>query len=318
MNKLKEIVEGRIQGAEHDCGRLGPSYDADCVVLTGKFFQWKGHSRSKVAPGGMIAPSPKGNLLIVNGDEESQDGELDSHAIMDNLSTDSVTMSLICLKRLFQRKSVWQIPDIKIVDYAGDHHIRLTSAEKGADPGTLRPPVGYTRIFDEWHRSATVVFTIASDRKHTYLMGTDEGSYYGVKVPGRHRTVKGCYTALIPKVARGKAFQRQGEWFLVPVEASKVPETPKCIVTCTDPDCTVDEPDGPHNWSGFALPVTDNDSSRHLIVSDDIRVAKDGTVYAHNPVLHHSRSQHREISATGWVRFACNTAVRAVSVQGVD
>ena len=315
---MKEIVEGQIQGVEYHCGRMGPSFGQNSVVLTGKFFQWKGHARSKVAPGGMIAPSADGNILILNGDTEGRADELDSYMMENDLATTSVTMSFICLKRLFKRKSVWQIPDIKILDYAADSYIRLTEAQKRARPETLRSPVGYTRINDSWHRSATVVFTIASDKKHTYLMGTDEGSYFGVKIPGRHTTVKDCYTALIPPVARGKPFRRQGEWFLVPVNASKVPAVAECIVTCVDPDHSVSNTDNPHNWSGFALPVTDNDSSRHLIVSDDIRVAKDGTVYARSPSLCHSRSQHKDVEVNGWVRFACNTAVRAVSVQGVD
>ncbi len=316
--KLKEIVKNAVQRAEFPIRGCGPGAGLeDTLVLAGRFFQWKGFSRMRYAPAGMIAQSPKGNVLLQNGDETDHEDELDTYGMYSE-GVPAVTVSLICLKRLLRRANVWSIPKITILDRTNDSYIPLTPVESKAKPFTLKPRPGYSLVNGEWHRSATIVFTVDSDRKNTCLLGTDEGSYFGVKIPGRHSTVKACYEALIPKIARGKAFQRQGEWFLVPVKDSEVPEVPKCLVTCAGPDCQVDEPDGPHNWAGFALPVTDDGSSRHLITSDDIRVAKNGTVYALDPTLKHSRSQHKEVYARGWVRFACNTALRAVSVQGVD
>ena len=64
----------------------------------------------------------------------------------------------------------------------------------------------------------------------------------------------------------------------------------------------------------------DNLSSEHLVCSAQIRVDKNGIVYAFEPKLVHNSGGHEDLIAkkAGWYAFHCNTAKRSFSVDGVD
>jgi len=87
-----------------------------------------------------------------------------------------------------------------------------------------------------------------------------------------------------------------------------------------------------------SLPVDDVESSEHRIISNhssclqesydsgegedcgDIRIDWDGQIFARNFRLIHSNGDHENFSSNDdtWKTFHCNTALRSVSVEGVD
>jgi hypothetical protein len=140
-----------------------------------------------------------------------------------------------------------------------------------------------------------------------YLFGQDEGTYFGCELPPyavRPTTVADAFQLLTPVKARNKVgVQRQGEWFSVPTIEEKVPSLDKCLAS---------------NNCCLNLPVAHPDSHLHEIQSVDIRLAKDGVIYALDPVVKHNAGEHEDLVAQGWVMFACNTAVQSFSVEGVD
>ena len=58
--------------------------------------------------------------------------------------------------------------------------------------------------------------------------------------------------------------------------------------------------------------------AKHFVGSTDVRVSKDGIVYAKNPTLTHENGDHPNVTSKDWVAYYRNTAVRAFSVEGVD
>ena len=83
----------------------------------------------------------------------------------------------------------------------------------------LSIPAGFTLLPNgKLHSPATV---IVSTKKETGLMGMDENSYFGVILPKRITTIADAYEVLIPEGAKGKPYDRQGEWFFVPVSVEE-------------------------------------------------------------------------------------------------
>ena len=70
--------------------------------------------------------------------------------------------------------------------------------------------------------------------------------------------------------------------------------------------------------SQIILPISSPNSARHIVKATDGRVGKDGRVFAFNPNVEHSQSQHEDMRCFGWREFRRNTAVRSVSMEGVD
>ena len=65
----------------------------------------------------------------------------------------------------------------------------------------------------------------------------------------------------------------------------------------------------------LVLPIEDEHSNEHLIKSADGRI-KDGKIYSHGFILEHD--YHEAIHGDVWVTFHRNTALKSVSVEGVD
>jgi len=271
---------------------------------------------------------------VIAGDEDFRDSSLEDISRIDGLK--SVTVSFECLRRFYdtKKKEATQYDAAKklidgtlsIVDYIPDNRIDLNAEEKKVlknwkaaidrwenNPEgkkrpacSLKPPkAGYTLVGNEWHCSATVLF-YDSENDYTILIGQDEGTYFGVQLADNPKTVASAYTSLIPKEIRNiSGWERQGEWFAVPV--AEPPAVQDCIIEGSSDSCGT-----------FSLNRDSDDSAHHNIESDEIRVGKDGIVYANNPTLAHENNDHADLVSKGWVAYYRNTAVRAFSVQGVD
>lgn len=254
------------------------------------------------------------NLLLVNGDanewgdESALVGELDEY--------DMPVASFRCLARFYDTDDAGLVKrlaagTLKVIDYTPGNSIPLTAAEKKTKDNSkegwkkLKPPeAGYSLISGaSWHRSGSVLF--CDEAKNMYiLVGQDEGTYFGVELPGKVKTIADAYESLIPKAVKGQSYKRQGEWFMVPVDPKAVPETKDCVLQFDNCDYAV------------FLPLDTPESNRHTLISDDGRVGPDGTVYVKSPRVTHD--EHAELSGTGWYTFHKNTAKRAFSEQGVD
>jgi hypothetical protein len=143
--------------------------------------------------------------------------------------------------------------------------------------------------------------------KSTFLIGQDEGTYFGVELPKNCKTLEEAFTMLIPKEIRNKSFLRQGEWFAVEVDEDDVPASEEAVLMITNPD-----PESVY------LPRESVDANMHWFEDGEIRVAKNGVVYIRGCELHHNEHAMIELKRNSWYRFYKNTAVRSFSQRGVD
>lgn len=286
---------------------------------------------------GVLVPfNKKGqkHFCIVNGDEDFNG---DADILVTNLigsNVERATLSFACLSEFFEINintkekiaEAFAKGKLKIVAYAKDDTKILTKAEakKIKDwcakksvsgkkpPFPVKPPqAGYTYIkgfddaADRWHRSATVLI-YDTKRKITILMGQDEGSYFGCELVDNPKTIAAAYLSLMPKEVRainGVGVCRQGEWFALPVEESEVPDLLDCAA---EADGTV------------SLPRDNLDSAYHTIERGEVRIGRDGYVYACDAELVHSEGGHGDLCTSGWVKYCRNTARRSFSQEGVD
>jgi hypothetical protein len=112
---------------------------------------------------------------------------------------------------------------------------------------------------------------------------------------------------LKPKEAKGKkGVFRQGEWFAVPVNKKDVPKVEESLAL----------------GALVTLPVDDEESEFHTIHAtndDDIRINKDGRIFARYFILEHEDHAPLEGSRGNlWYAFYHNNAVASVSTEGVD
>jgi hypothetical protein len=248
--------------------------------------------------------------LIGNGDE-------DIHSI--DVEAD-LTVSFACLAGLFKGaeyvENAETIEDvarmlgagkIELIAFTKDSYKSLTTAEKAKikdmevrkAQAVLNRPVGFTLVGERWHRSATAVF---KHKNKSWLVGQDEGSYFGVVLKDNPKTVDAAFTSLMPKEARGKkGVMRQGEWFAVPL--GKDEEVPECAWDVVQ-------------FTSIILPKENNESNDHELSCGDGRL-RGSEIFVHNFRLEHD--QHAGIAdQNGWYKIVRNTAERSVSVQGVD
>jgi hypothetical protein len=201
--------------------------------------------------------------------------------------------------------------EIILVDFIPDERKPLNAVQKKAvaKSRTARKPElmpvgepGFTVVGDEWHRSSTIVLLDKAKGGTGYLFGQDEGTYFGCKLTEKVETVSDAFKSLMPEEVRGKNCQRQGEWFMLPIDEDEVPKIADCLAVLAD---------------GCGLPITDPESNVHHIftsgTADDVRIAKDGVIYAKDGTLEHD--DHAEVSWKGWVRFYRNTALKSVSAE---
>lgn len=256
---------------------------------------------------------------ILNGDENADNAP----DFLDNIGTDgkidNITISFECLSKFYNdAEDVAQklsSGEIKLVDYKPDSKKSLTSEEKKLfskwiksrkGPNPLIAPVGYTLVGHQWHRSATVLFYDVKG-KFSIIMGQDEGAYFGCELADNPKTVDAAYKSLMPPAARRSTFQRQGEWFAIPVDENDIPSVENCVLEAN----TLEGGD-------FSLNRDSIFSAYHFLISAEIRVGKDGIVYANNSILRHSNDDHYDLESKDWVAFHRNTAKRSFSVEGVD
>jgi hypothetical protein len=230
------------------------------------------------------------------------------------------TVSFACISRL-TGETIPQVAvrlakgTLKVLDFVPDRRIPLTTKERnqlnawnrkafktGLPPAP--PEKGYSIVGDNWHRSATVLLQ-DTRKKATYLLGVDEGSYFGCELPHHVPSVPKAFEALMPEEVRkfGKHVERQGEWFFLPVDQKNVPSISKCLL--------ISEND-------VVLQRDNDDSAAHTLTSVDTRVGLDGKVYAYCPNLVHEEGDHVDVGVNGWCQMVRNTALRSVSVKGVD
>ncbi len=182
-----------------------------------------------------------------------------------------------------------------------------TASERSKNPFTLpSPEPGYVLIDiphdPNWHRTATVVLRDVRKGGRSILMGVDEDQYFGCELPTHPKTVDEAMEALKPEaVKKASSFQRQGEWFMIPVAEKDVPKVEECDLEFKD----------------LILPRESPASARHIIGAKDGRI-KDKLVYARDPNVAHDSGQHEHMVGKGWQVFHRNTALRSFSVAGVD
>lgn len=224
------------------------------------------------------------------------------------------SISLTCFAELtgIKGKNILKNIDnrnIKIIDATTDEEItkdKQFAKLKGktlekAKEIAISPRNGFTLIEKGksfcWHSSASCLFTY--NKKH-FLVGQDEGTYFGVELPKKVNSIKDAFESLVPKEAKGKKYQRQGEWFVISVEEKDLPKN-KQFVELDDMDLN--------------LSIDDPGSNYHNVKAKKYLIGTDA-LYAYKGDMEHD--EHKRIEFKGWVKFIKNTAVRSVSVGGVD
>jgi hypothetical protein len=183
---------------------------------------------------------------------------------------------------------------------------------------TIKPPeMGFQLVGNaKWHRSGSVLFEDTKS-KAFMLLGIDEGSYFGCELPCKASSIDEAYRALTPEhLASRSDVERQGEWYLVPVDKKDVPDKKDCTLLFE-----VDHPCIRRIWrnrnhSEVYLPMENDQSNQHFINTRDGRVGQNGAVYVLDPCLSHD--DHEELDVKGWRVFEKNLAVRSFSQDGVD
>ena len=255
--------------------------------------------------GGLIYKLNSGRILVYNGDNDSGTGF--ENLEVENPGENTCTLSFNCLAELLKstrNKTFDALANgtIKLVDFTPDETRELSASDKKLfkDGKEVTPPErGFTIVHAKWHRASTVLL---SYKKESWLIGQDEGTYFGVVLQDNPKTVKEAFISLIPEhIRKIKGVLRQGEWFAVPVKEKDVPKESECF-------CSGD--------NGVDLPLDTPGSNVHEI-SGDIRITCKG-LFVRNFEMDHS--QHATlVGADGvWYTFVKNTALRSVSVEGVD
>jgi hypothetical protein len=289
---------------------------------------WNPSADLDADPCAILVPKRKGFDVVHNGDEDNV-----YHNLQD-LIPDAPTVSFRCINRLLDLDESDHIvvgqmcgkKQIVFVDYTPDSKLPVTAAQRakyrakvkayrvkhGYDPVNARDthpdgPRGYTfmpggpGVPYKWHRAATVLFRDTRKRGASYMLGQDEGTYFGLELPGHPKTIDKAFESLVPRSIRKiEGVKRQGEWFVVPLSEDEVPHIHECVEVCGD----------------AILPKDDADSNNHEVDGGHVIVGPDGTVYAQNSRLSHD--EHEAVRMEGWCKYVVSTAVRSVSVEGVD
>lgn len=300
-----------------DEGNMSESW----IVIDGLVWQADFPGNIDEQPAAVVVPCRgKDNkyLLLKNGDTDNDFRPANDVEIGPEYA---VTFSVNCLSRMLNgdrwnndstiRKMLHKLAEgaIKVVDFTPDQEVRMSKNDRAkyqrwterhsnerTDVPPIEPPeLGFTLMGGVWHRSASILFRVD---KMSILMGQDEGSYFAVELADNPRTIGEAFESLVPPEVRGKKFQRQGEWFAVECDEEDVPKIGECLLEASD----------------ITLGREDENSNYHEL-SGDIRVSKDGLIYANGNLTH---EQHENLRLRNWAVFYRNTAVRSVSIEGVD
>ncbi len=279
------------------------------------------------------------HLMLINGDYSLPDGgtvtELSSFRNnmfdylerYDQLNSNPV-ISFNCLARLIgpkTRLTAKEISsileklnplDLHILDFEEAQHVTLSVADqKKVKENKYIPPVGFTLMLHKQgiHRSGAVLL---EHKSNYYLLGQDEGTYFGVQLPKKATTLDQAYSALVPKEVLGKKYQRQGEWFVVSVKDAglKVPATKDCV--------TYRNTEFWEDFSVVVLPREENGNPHEIRLEkqdSDYRVDSSNRIYAKKfNLVHNDHSDLDYSSNEEWQTFFENTALKSVSQEGVD
>jgi len=256
------------------------------------------------------------HVVILNGDaeEEGWDGAMEENSCKYPIAEDSgleamPTVSFRCLSELTGAHvedvvKMLRSMELTILAYIPDQRIDLRKSDKehlkaGKPEYKLKPPKqGFTLLSHCWHCSATVVL-YNNKNDETYLIGQDEGTYFGCVLPERVTSVEDAYECLKPPEARKGNVLRQGEWFFVPVSRKNLPSEVGC-------DALFEE--------SIIMPIDDENANRHYLFGEGM--VHEGTIYCHDPRMEHD--DHATVKPEGWYALHKNTALRSVSVDGVD
>jgi hypothetical protein len=209
-----------------------------------------------------------------------------------------------------------QTGQLQLIAFVGDSELPTTAGERkvwqeynlAQSKTSIQLPlppipagkVGFTIIGSgtdmKWHRAGTCLF--ADNKGVCYLTSQDENTYFGVELFGHPTSIKEAFADLTPADARDRKFTRQGEWFVIPVKK------------------------GPDYWGKSVLGEAtvfvlsrELNGNQHTITAEAIVITPDA-VYAKKGAIEHN--QHHKVEFDGWVIFRKNTAIRSVSVEGVD
>jgi len=296
----------------------------------------KSDMEDRSIPVGIIAEGKNGKKsIIMNGDEDFNDlvqnfaGSKDADGFP--------TISFRCLDRFFSdgididpshAASLLSNGKVVVVAFTPNEYLSFSDKQKAvyrswskakSDAGKAEiwrrmplPPAGFTFFgirskSNCWHRSSTVVLRDMRKKGRSILMGQDEDMYFGAELPTHPETVAEAFKDLTPVEARIPGVERQGEWFVVPVDEKDVPKRTECIALF-------------QQSSEVSLPIDNKDSALHTISAYDGRISKQGVIYAKCFKLSHSNDDHAPIEkySESWYAFYRNTAVRSFSEQGVD
>lgn len=282
--------------------------------------------RGEVRIGAMLV----GDSLLINADEEASDSEFVSCGLFDECPC----VSFACLANLISGKviisgeeSLFAKTNLKIVD-STLQETKKASPSLNKDYKTASktsgfrfhvwaakqtpPSPGFSLIENgtaivHWHKSPTVLI---STGKKTFLMGQDEGTYFGCILSDNPKSIEAAYTSLMPKNARGvKGVLRQGEWFAIPVKDQKsVPsDFSKDIILRNNENSS----------EGMIFGLEDEDSNHHVF-DGELIITKDGKYFARN--FNVSHDEHATLVGENdvWYTFERNTAIQSFSAEKVD
>ncbi len=302
-------------------------------VLTDISFQNSRYYKEDV-PAGLLTET-----LILNADEEAEEHQV----IGFNSYTKKLPcLSFSCLANLLANKVIGNTYDeskiigshkIKIVDFSPEEEKNISAKDKkslaksrksmgeqfnfNVWASSITPPskgftlINYGSLNANWHKSPTVVL---SSKNKSYLMGQDEGTYFGCILSDNPKSLDAAYTSLMPKNARNKkGVLRQGEWFAIPVNEKEIPEigNPNIIIYH----------DSLHQASDpaiFTLPIEDKDSNTHSITAKKFIVTKDGRFYIMDFSITHNEHESMIGKKDQWYTIEKNTAIASYSAEKVD
>lgn len=256
-------------------------------------------------------------ILLINGDSYDSSADIGPEwNLVDEFDGYGFpVISFACLGQFFeddQRRAIDLLTGggIEIVDFTCDEYVKLTELEKeqlGKNQELQPPALGFTRVRHKWHRPGFVLLRYVKGNQF-FLMGQDEGTYFGCELDEKPTNIADAIFCLIPREARNRKHLRQGEWFCVQKERAEVPEPKDCMIVLSKLRL---ESESCH------LGVEHKESKRHYIQAGEIRITKDGVIFALDAVLTHQ--DHATLNGwRGWSAFYKNTAVRSFSQEGVD
>ena len=279
--------------------------------------------------GAVIISSPPNNekisssfksIFLLNADQDDEINTYPTISMVEYFGSDGhPTISFKCVDLLLKKEKSYKRfinGGLTLVDYTVDETIHLDEKElKLYEAGKFKelspPEIGFTLMHKIWHRPSTCLVKDNKTQKH-YIFGQDEGSYFGCELPRNASNIKDAFLALTPKEVLEKRYDRQGEWFIIEVPESDIPNLQDRLFEFGNEKTGVNDIDYGH------LPIQDEESNFHIL--SDVRhgmIAKNGQIYVKGGLLVHD--QHETINfGNKWHTFYCNNAIRSVSVEGVD